>query len=57
MATSSEKFYEEISPTHVVSLMQKLQTTSRECDDFFFDYGPDREEGATTKLSNVRSKL
>ena len=58
LTTSSGKHLEEVSHAHIVSLMYKLITTSKGCDDLSigFDRDRTRRRNELTNNKNVKGK-
>ena len=58
LTTSSGKHLEEVSHAHIVSLMYKLITTSKGCDDFSigFDRDRTRRRNELTNNKNIKGK-
>ena len=58
LTTSSGKHLEEVSHAHIVSLMYKLITTAKECDDLSigFDRDRTRKRNELTTNKNVKGK-
>ena len=54
LTTSSGKHLEEISQAHIVSLMYKLLTSSKDSDDLSIDFGRNRGR-RKNELSNIKS--
>ena len=58
LTTSSAKHLEEINHAHIVSLMYKLLTSARGCDDLSigFDRSRDRRQRELTNNENIKGK-
>ena len=58
LTTSSGKHLEEISHAHIVSLMYKLLTSSKDGDDLFigFDRNRGRRKNELTNIKTIKSK-
>ena len=55
LTTSSGKHLEEVSHAHIVSLMYKLITTAKGCDDFSIGFDRDRDN-RRNELTNNKNK-
>ena len=53
LTNSSGKLLENISQTHIASLLCKLITSSKDADDFFFGFDRNRDRGRE-KLTNIK---
>ena len=58
LATSSGKHLEDVSHAHIVSLMYKLKTTAKRCDDLSigFDRGRTSRRNELTNNKNIKGK-